>query len=130
MSAAFYAEELGVSEELAGRIAGFMKMANNTKFVVEPRPWVGHGKARVYFKAWSQNSIRAFRGASKWYFDAQTNEVFGAGLDYMGSVCQTLAQIKAVLEESRRVSAFSGAKTRQALIEFAEVFYAQKNTWG
>lgn len=129
MSAAFYAEELGISEELAGRIAAFMKMANNTKFVVEPRPWANHGKARVYFKAWSQNSIKAFRGASKWYFDAETNEVFGAGSDCMGSVCQTLAQIKSLTEESERVSAFSGAKTRESLVQFAEVFYAQKDTW-
>lgn len=118
-AAKFYAEGLGIPMQAAERIAAFMELATNHKALASPpSPWVKHGKIRVYFKFWSQNSLPAIRFMENSYYDAEADDVFVKRFIFTEGDALTLRQA-ANLGNAH----FSGAKTRGAVKEFAEAFY-------
>ena len=124
MAARFYAENLGISEALGARVAGFMTLAHLSSAVINPKPWAKPDKVRVYFEPWSQNNLRVFHLADKWFYDAVENEVYATGFFY-GTMNQYLLS-KLVTASAGN---FSGAKTKARLVKFSEVFYGQKANW-
>ncbi len=129
MSAAFYAEDLGIDLNQAARIADFMQLASASECVLEPKPWAKHGKVRVYFDVWSQNRKAPFSMAEKWYYDVSSNDVHAVGMNYGSWYTYKLAEIIELANTGGCKTNFSGAKTRDRLIEFAEAFYEQKANW-
>lgn len=121
MIATFYAEDLGITRIDAEKVALFMELATKSEFTRNPTPWANHGKVRVYFEPWSQNSLTAYHLADKWFYDANEDDVFAEGFFY-GS-----KHIKRLHELSRlKSSSFSGAKTKARLVDFSEAFYGKK----
>lgn len=119
MSGEFYSEDLGVSAHQGIMIADFMMIAHNERAVKAARPWAKEGLARVYIEIWSQNSLNPVEQLTKCYYDADLDDVF-----FIRSYCgtdsrETLGQIA----NKRSAGIFSGAKTRQAIKDFAEAFY-------
>lgn len=126
MSAAeFYAEDLGVAPEIASRIAWAMTVATGAQAIEKRVAWAKHGKVRVYFDLWSQNSILAVRGFDRCYYDAERDDAFVAGYFYGRTLERPISDLLWMAPGN-----FSGAKTRTAIREFAEVFYEQKATRG
>lgn len=125
VSAAFYAEDLGVTPEVASRIAWAMACAQGHRAITKRVPWAKHGKARVYFDLWSQNSILAVRGFDRCYYDAERDDAFVAGYFYGRTLERPLSDLLWMDPGN-----FSGAKTRAALRDFVEVFYEQKAARG
>lgn len=126
MSAAeFYAEDLGVAPEIASRIAWAMTVATGAQAIEKRVAWAKHGKVRVYFDLWSQNSILAVRGFDRCYYDAERDDAFVAGYFYGRTLERPISDLLWMAPGS-----FSGAKTRTAIREFAEVFYEQKAARG
>lgn len=122
MSAAeFYAEDLGIAPEVSARIAWAMAVAPGAKAIEKRIAWAKHGKVRVYFDLWSQNSILAVRGFDRCYYDAERDDAFVAGHFYGRTLERPISDLLWM-----DAGNFSGAKTRAALREFAEVFYEQK----
>lgn len=125
MSAEFYAEDLGVAPDIAARIAWAMTVAPDAKIIEKRTPWAKHGKCRVYFDLWSQNRIAAVRGFDRCYYDAERDDVFVAGYFYGRTLERPISDLLWMDPGN-----FSGAKTRTAIREFAEVFYEQKAARG
>lgn len=104
----------------AGRwIGGFMMLAQSHCFFQRPHIWLpprveGAERraraARVYFSAWSQNSISAISGMRGWYYSGHDGDVFAR---YCGDLVRPFAG------DSVRW-AFSGAKTRAAFDDAKE----------
>lgn len=117
-SAIFYSEDLGVSLDAGERMANFMELANHSKAITSCAPWAKHGRARVYFDLWSQNSLSPIDGLDKSFYDAEDDEIY-VSTNFYGT-SRTIA-LSTVLTFGK--SCFSGAKTRAALKELAEVFY-------
>lgn len=118
MTARFYAEDLGVSLEHAERVARFMSIATASKACINPRPWAKHGKVRVYFDVWSQNSRSPIDGLMEAYYDADEDDVIFVRLMYGQTIRVRLGDLP-----RKGRSYYSGAATRSALLEFAGVFY-------
>lgn len=114
-------ESMGISELEAERLASFMALSSQLKAVINPKPWSDHGKVRVYFDLWSQNKLPSISWLDKVYFDAQTNDITLQLYMYGQARKYSLKDIFSVFGKSY----FSGAKTRAALEELAEVFYGQ-----
>lgn len=125
MVAQFYAEDLGIALDLAARVAGFMEIAQASPAIERASPWAKHGKVRVYFEPWSQNRRGVYHLADTWYYDAIENEVYATGFFYN---CKHIYMLSQLVQYS--ASNFAGAKTKQRLKEFSEVFYGQKASWG
>lgn len=118
MSAEFYAEDLGIDLECASRISRFIDKVINLRAVNSARPWAKNEMARVYVDLWSQNKMEPVMGVSKCYYDAYSDNVCLAISGHHGFSIISLREAA-----SRPNSCFSGAKTREAIKEFAEVFY-------
>lgn len=124
MSAKFYAVSLNVSEKIGSRVNNFMTLAHLSSAIINPMPWAKENKVRVYFEPWSQNNLRVFHLADKWFYDAVNNDIYTAGIFYGAMYKYRLADL--ITASSRN---FSGAKTKERLAEFSEVFYEQKADW-
>lgn len=127
-SSKFYAEDLGITQEQAARIAAFMGFCGDIPTIEDPKPWANYGKARVYFDVWSQNKLAPHALIEKWFYDAEANDIFaevytGVKKNHKLSNIVQLADVQAFKSQ------FSGAKTRQAVISIAEAFYGQKDAW-
>lgn len=118
MSAKFYAEDLGITDAQASRLSWFLCLSKSCKFVKSATPWANHGKCRVYIEPWSQNSLDAVSESDKFYYDVDQDAVFVSRYAYGNSWIDPLDGINK--------SVFSGAKTRQACLDFMEVFNEQK----
>lgn len=125
MSAEFYQEDLGVTAQVAERVAWAMQVAHPHKAIIRRNVWAGHGKVRVYFELWSQNSLPAVRGFDKCFYDADRDDVFVCGYFYGRTLERPMSDLLWMSPGN-----FSGAKTRNAVREFAEVFYEQKTARG
>jgi hypothetical protein len=124
-AAEFYAEDLGLAPEVAARISWAMTVAPDAKAIEKRTPWAKHGKARVYFDLWSQNSLAAVPGFDRCYYDGERDDAFVAGYFYGRTLERPISDLLWMDRGN-----FSGAKTRAALREFAEVFYEQKAARG
>lgn len=118
MAARFYSQDLGVTHEQGEKLARFMSLAQKSKACLSPTPWAKHGKVRVYFEVWSQNSLSAIEGIEAAYFDAGIGDIFVQQYMYGSRVVRPLSEIV-----SGKKNIFSGAKTKAALVEMAVAFY-------
>ena len=117
MNGKFYAEAYSIDLNRAERIGAFMDNFQSDPLLKDVRVWCKHGKARVYFEMNSQNSLGAFKPAFKFYYDANSNDVFAdCGFRTWGLI---------PIERLKRFgnSYFSGAKTRKQIFEFIDNFY-------
>ena len=124
MAARFYAESLGITLDQGEAVARFMALAQKSKACISPAPWAKHGKARVYFEIWSQNSLSAIECIEAAYFDAGIGDIFVQQYMYGSRVARPLSEIV-----SGKKDIFSGSKTKAALVEMAEAFYGQSSDW-
>ena len=117
MNGKFYAEAYQIDLNRAEKIGAFMNSFQSLPLLKDVRVWCKHGKARVYFEMNSQNSLGAFKPAFKFYYDANSNDVFAdCGLRTWGLI---------PFERLKRFgnSYFSGAKTRKQIFQFIDDFY-------
>ena len=121
MSAEFYAADLGISIHHAKIIADVVKVANKSNFITFSNPWANHGKVRVYFDVWSQNSLPAIDMADKVYFDVIEKECIVDRFAYGNIWKDKLSEVEK--------SAYSGAKTRNSAHSFLEAINEQKTNW-
>lgn len=119
--AAFYAEDLNVSLDIAEKVSWAIAACHGSKAIEKRTVWAAHGFVRVYFSLWSQNSIDAIRGYNKCYYDAARDDIFVSGYFYGRVIERPFSDIVNMSAQN-----FSGAKTRAAIREFSEVFYEQK----
>lgn len=123
-SAKFYQEDLAISSDMALRIAKFMELASRFDAIENPTPWAKKWKVRVYFSFWSQNSLWPLVRHHKTFYDAEENDIFASEYNYGKVILSSLS----VFNEKNK-TLFSGSKTRKKILEFSEVFYAEKINW-
>lgn len=122
---AFLEADKSLPSHLSVPIAGFMLVARGLRFICEPRIWaptddlLGPTKARVYFRAWSQNRLAAIRWHDGYYFCAEKCEVF--------AMFQLTSESWPVLEKRFTSKWYSGAGTRASVEEAREAVRCLKD---
>lgn len=121
----FYAEDLGVSLQQAVKIDRFISLCRKSDAITSVSPWVKGDMIRVYVEFWTQNSRGVFdTNYDKFYYDVIQNDFFVFGYAYGSPIRATGNDVL-----KWKSGAFSGAKTRQRVKDFLEVFYNEKSDW-
>jgi len=119
--AAFYVEDLGLSEVLAKRIEWFQTRFRDHKAIDRiSGPWTKHG-VRLYIDLWSQNRRPALDSLERAYYDVEANDIFIVAVGKNWELSWIIWKFT-----NRR---YAGAKTRDAIKLLAEEFYAEARAW-
>lgn len=118
MSAAFYAENLGIDLCQGKGISDFIEKFKDHKSISRFAEWARGDLIRVYIELWSQNSLNAISALDKAFYDVEEKEIYITQYRY-GETTKT--PLSKVVLFGR--SSFSGAKTRAAIKDLADLFY-------
>ena len=119
----FYQEMYGIDEKSASRIGAFMDVMAHHPIVKTASPWCKHDCIRVYIEFNSQNRFGAFKPAFTIYYDAIKNDMF------VNTSQNTWGIISFSRVKGFGNSYFSGAKTRNLIFNFMDLFYEKSRHW-